>query len=70
MLFLFVLYLSKIVALSSIVSAVGVTVYVLLFCKDTPVTVALGILTLMLFYRHRGNFLPIIKGTENKVKWL
>ncbi len=68
--FLLVLYLSKIIALSSALSAVAVTGYVLFIGAELPIVVAVGIFTLLILLRHRGNFLRMAKGTENKIHWM
>lgn len=68
--FLLVLYLSKIIALSSALSAVAVTGYVLFIGAELPIAVAVGIFTLLILLRHRGNFLRMAKGTENKIRWM
>lgn len=68
--FLLVLYLSKIIALSSALSAVAVTGYVLFIGAELPIAVAVGIFTLLILLRHRGNFLRMDKGTENKIHWM
>ncbi len=68
--FLLVLYLSKIIALSSALSAVAVTGYVLFIGAELPIAVAVGIFTLLILLRHRGNFLRMVKGTENKIHWM
>ena len=68
--FLLVLYFSKIIALASSVSAIGATVYILLIKAPHPITIAMGVFTLLILVRHRENFRRMIKGTENKIHWM
>ncbi len=68
--FLLVLYVSKIIALSSSLSAIGATVYVLCIKAPYAIAVAMGVFTLLILVRHRANFQRMIKGEENKISWM
>lgn len=68
--FLIILYLTKIIALSSIGSAVAVTLYAALAADSVPVTLALAVFTLLIVVRHRKNIARMIRGQENKIKWM
>ena len=68
--FLVILYLTKIVSLSSIGSAVAVTVYAGLSTGSVPVTAALALFTLLIVVRHRGNIERIVQHRENKITWM
>lgn len=67
--FLLILYLTKIIALASIGSAVTVTVWAV--CFGSPVmAAALGVFTVMILRRHRPNLARIRKGEENRISWM
>lgn len=68
--FLTVLYFTKIIALSSMVSAAAVTIYVYLSTDSTPVFIALVLFTLLIIVRHRKNIERICKHQENKISWM
>ncbi|MBQ4050501.1 MAG: glycerol-3-phosphate 1-O-acyltransferase PlsY [Oscillospiraceae bacterium] len=68
--FLVILYLTKIIALSSIGSAVAVTVYTALAVGSPVMTAALVIFSVMIVWRHRSNLARIRKGEENKISWM
>jgi len=68
--FFIVLYITKYVSLSSMLSGVSGIIYTLLFTDDLPLTIVIILLTLFVFYRHRANIRRIINKTEPKVKWL
>lgn len=68
--FLLILYLGKIIALSSIGSAIAVTIYVYLTTDSLPVVIALIIFTLLIIFRHRKNIDRILKHEENKISWM
>ena len=68
--FLVVLYIWRIVALSSIVSAAVNTVFVWFFTGSLPLLFASLIFTLIIIIRHRANLQRMVKGTENKIKWM
>lgn len=68
--FLVVLYIWRIVALSSIVSAAVNTVFIWFFTGSLPLLFASLIFTLIIIIRHRANLQRMVKGTENKIKWM
>lgn len=68
--FLIVLYFSKIIALSSICSAIFVTVYIGLTSDSIIMLVALVIFTFLMIVRHRKNIERMIHGNENKITWM
>ena len=68
--FLVVLYLSKIVALSSIGSAVANTVYIYFVIKSMPLFWTSLIFTILMIVRHHENIERIIKNKENKITWM
>ncbi len=68
--FLIVLCISKIISLSSICSALFITIYIGL-TDDSPVMLgALIIFTILIIWRHRKNIEKMIRGEENKITWL
>jgi glycerol-3-phosphate acyltransferase PlsY len=67
--FFVVLYISKYVSLSSMLTAIY-TVIFSLYTKDIPLIIVVVILTAFVIYRHRANIKRIINKTEPKVKWL
>ena len=68
--FLFVLYLSKIISLSSICSAVFITVYIGLTSDSMIMLMALIIFSVLMIWRHRKNIERIMVGEENKISWM
>lgn len=68
--FLIVLYIGKIISLSSMISAVAATVCVCLITKSLLFTVALGVFTLLVIWRHIPNIKRMIKHEENKITWM
>jgi len=68
--FLGVLYVGKIIALSSICSAVVVTVYVYLTTDSFITFLALLIFTLLIVVRHRKNLARMLRHEENKITWM
>jgi len=68
--FLIILYLTKIIAISSIGSAAAVTLFVALTTDSVPVALALAVFTLLIIVRHRKNIARMIRGEENKIKWM
>ncbi|ASS91296.1 glycerol-3-phosphate 1-O-acyltransferase PlsY [Bacillaceae bacterium ZC4] len=67
--FFLVLYVSKYVSLSSMVTALYTLVYTI-FTGDAALMIIVAILATFVFYRHRANIKRIINKTEPKVKWL
>ena len=68
--FLVVLYLFKIVALSSMSSAVAGVIYIWCVSDNPSVTVAAAIFALLIILRHRENMRRMIQGNENKIHWM
>jgi len=68
--FLIVLYLTKIIALGSIVSAVAATLFMALAVRSLPAALALAVFAAVIILRHRPNIQRILKGEENKIKWM
>lgn len=68
--FLAVLYLTKIVALGSIASAVANTVYIYFAVGSAQLFVASLIFTIVMIVRHRKNIDRIFKNEENKITWM
>ena len=68
--FLVVLYLFKIVALSSMSSAVAGVIYIWCVSDNPSVTVAAAIFALLIILRHRENMHRMIQGNENKIHWM
>ena len=68
--FLVILYLTKMVSLSSI-TAVFIEAVVSIFINTNKlVPVAVFILWILLTYRHKSNIERIKNGTESKIKWM
>lgn len=68
--FFLILYISKYVSLSSMLTGVYATIYAFVWTDDVPLRIVVTILTLFVFYRHRANIKRILNKTEPKVKWL
>lgn len=68
--FFLILYISKYVSLSSMLTGVYATTYAFIWTDDIPLRIVVTLLTLFVFYRHRANIKRILNKTEPKVKWL
>lgn len=68
--FLIVLKITKIISLSSMISAVAVTGYLFLTTDVLPVQLALVVFSLLIIIRHRKNIERIYKHQENKITWM
>ena len=68
--FLIVLWLSKIVSLSSMVSAVAATVFVWITTGSWRIGAALMVFTVLIIVRHRKNIAKMVRGEENRIKWM
>ena len=68
--FLIVLYLWKIIALASIVSAVGNTFFIYLEVGSLPLCLASLIFSVVILIRHRKNIERMLKKEENKISWM
>ena len=68
--FLVVLYLGKMISLSSICSALFITTYIG-FTDDSAVMLgALIIFTILIIWRHRTNIVKMMRREENKISWM
>ena len=67
--FLVVLYLSKMVSLSSMMAALISSLYITYrqFDSSIEIIIASWLLTILVIYRHRSNIKKIADGTENKI---
>ena len=70
--FLVVLYLSKMVSLSSMMAALISSLYITYrqFDSSIEIIIASWLLTILVIYRHRSNIKKIADATENKISWL
>jgi glycerol-3-phosphate acyltransferase PlsY len=68
--FLMVLYFTKIVSISSICFGITSSIYVLCTIDTTATIFATILLTILMIYRHRANLERIKNGTENKITWM
>ena len=68
--FLVILFLFKIVALSSILSSALSVAYLWLLGGHISSIVAAALFALVILVRHRGNIRRMIAGTENRVHWI
>lgn len=68
--FLAVLYVTKIVALSSVLSAVANTIYIYFVLGSKELFLGSLIFTIVMIIRHRANFERMLRHEENKIKWM
>lgn len=68
--FMVVLWLSKIVSLSSMVSAVAATAFVWITTGSWRIGAALMVFTVLIIVRHRKNIAKMVRGEENRIKWM
>lgn len=68
--FMIVLYLSKIISLSSMCSALFITVYIGLTDDSIVMLGALSIFTILIIWRHQKNIKKMMHGEENKITWM
>lgn len=68
--FLIVLYLWKIISISSIISAAAVTIFVYVTTGSVPMLIALLIFTVLIIVRHKKNIIRMINHEENKISWM
>lgn len=68
--FLTILFLFKIVSLSSMVSALAAAIYVCSSGSQPSVMVAIAAFAALIFIRHRTNIRRILCGRENKIHWM
>ena len=68
--FFVMLYITKIVSISSI-AAVGIEMIAsFIFNHNLPLSICLLILWAFITYRHKSNLIKLKNGQENKVKWM
>lgn len=67
--FVCLLYISKFVSLSSMITSL-IAVITSLVMKEYGLVIVTSILTLFIFYRHRANIKRIINKSEPKITWL
>ena len=67
--FFLVLYLSKYVSLSSMVSGI-IGIIATLVVEDYGLTIIISLFTIFVIYRHRANIKRIINKTEPKITWM
>lgn len=70
MTFLTILFLFKIVSLSSMVSALAAAIYVCSADNQTSDMVAIAAFAALIFIRHKANIRRILCGRENKIHWM
>ena len=68
--FLLVLYLWKIIALASVVSAISNTIFIYVTIENKMMFTASCIFTIVMIIRHRKNFERMLKHEENKISWM
>lgn len=68
--FLIIILITRIIAISSIGSALAVTVYAAFFESSPALFVSLCIFSVLIIVRHRANIIRMIRGEENKVSWI
>ncbi|UFU01153.1 glycerol-3-phosphate 1-O-acyltransferase PlsY [Radiobacillus kanasensis] len=67
--FFIVLYLSKFVSLSSMITGI-VAIIVTIIQQDIALMILTSILTAFVIYRHRSNIKRILNKTEPKISWM
>ena len=68
--FLTVLFLFKIVSLSSMLSGVAAAAYICLTGRSLPLCTAAVAFALLVIIRHRDNITRMLRGQENKIRWM
>lgn len=68
--FLVILYLFRIVSLSSMLSAAAAVIYLWLAGAHISMVIAGLLFTALIILRHRENIGRMLRGTENKVRWI
>ena len=68
--FLTVLFLFKIVSLSSMVSALVAVIYVCLGCRHLSVMAAIVAFAILVILRHKRNIKRMLGGAETKIHWM
>ena len=70
LMFLLVLYLTKIISLSSMVSAAAAALYACLTTESTPIQAVLILFAVFIVVRHRKNIERMMQRRENKISWM
>lgn len=68
--FLIILYIGKIIALSSIGSSLVATLCVALTTRSPLMTCTLIVFAALIVWRHRANLARILRKEENKITWM
>ena len=68
--FLAVLYITKIVALSSVFSAIVNTLFIYFVIGSKFLFLGSLVFTIVMIIRHRANFERMLKHEENKISWM
>ncbi len=68
--FLIVLYLSKIISLSSILSSAAVSAYLWIRPESMAVRAAVTFFALLILFRHHANIGRMLRHEENKISWM
>lgn len=65
---LFMAFVVKISSLSALVATATAPIWIWLLTRSTEITVAVALMTLLLYWRHRSNIQNLLKGTEGKIQ--
>lgn len=68
--FLLVLFVSKIVALASMLSAAAAVLCMWLAGAQLPGITATALFALLIILRHRSNIQRMLQGAENRIRWM
>ena len=68
--FLLVIFVTRIVSVSSIASSIGAVAYTALVENSIALTLSLVCFAVLLTVRHIPNIKKLLRGEENKVKWI
>lgn len=68
--FLVILYIGKIIAISSIGSALIVTLYLIFTGASPLMIIALAVFDVLMIWRHKANLIRIKNHQENKISWM
>lgn len=68
--FLIVIVVSRIISLSSIISAIAVTIYICLQPEVPAVKIVQVIFAVVIVVRHRANIVRMMNHNENTISWL
>ena len=68
--FLLIIFVTRIVSVSSIASSLAAVAYTALFEHSLALTLSLVFFAVLLTVRHIPNIKKLLRGEENKVKWI